>query len=82
MLRLTIAFVLGTIASGSAMSADRAVLYKTSYHVRHRAAVILPAGLPRPHYRFRTTISWNEGEPAYRYWDRPPYACGGFHGYC
>jgi len=81
MLRFTIAFVLGMIASGSAMSADRTVAYKMSYHVRHRTAVILPAGLPRPHYRFRTTISWNEGEPTYRYWDRPPDACG-FHGYC
>ena len=76
MLRFTIAFVLGMIASGSAMSADRTVAYKTSYHVRHRTAVILPAGLPRPHYRFNTTISWHEGEPTYGYRDRLPYTCG------
>ncbi len=81
MLRFTIAFVLGMIASGSAMSADRTVPYKTSHHVRHRAAVILPAGLPRLHYRFKTTISWDEGEPAYGYWARLPYACG-VYGYC
>ena len=34
----------------------------------HRPAVILPAGLPRPHYNFRTTISYGPA-PAHR----PPY---------
>jgi hypothetical protein len=63
MLRFTIAFVLAMLASGNAVSADRAV----ARHGWHRAAM-LPAGLPRPHYRFRTTISY--GAP-YPY--RPPY---------
>jgi hypothetical protein len=58
MLRFTIAFVLGLVASSSAMSADRSLPGPASYHVRHRTAVMLPAGLPRRHYRFRTTISY------------------------
>ena len=58
MLRFTIAFVLALVGSGSAMSADRTLPRQLSHHVRHRAAVMLPAGLPRPHYRFKTTISY------------------------
>jgi hypothetical protein len=58
MLRFTITFVLALMVSGSAMSADRTLRGPASHHVRHRAAVMLPAGLPRPHYRFRTTISY------------------------
>jgi hypothetical protein len=58
MLRFTIACVLALVVSGSAMSADRTLPGPASHHVRHRAAVMLPAGLPRPHYRFRTTISY------------------------
>src|SRR3982074_3280405 len=58
MLRLTVAVVLAMVVSGSAMGADRTLPHKASHHVRHRTAVILPAGLPRPHYRFKTTISY------------------------
>lgn len=58
MLRFTIAFVLALLVSGSAMGADRTLPGPASHHMRHRAAVILPAGLPRPHYRFRTTIAY------------------------
>ena len=58
MLRFTIAFVLALAVSGSAMSADRTLPGPASHHVRHRAALMLPAGLPRAHYRFRTTISY------------------------
>jgi hypothetical protein len=54
MLRFTIAILLAVLASGPAMSAERAV----TRHGVHRAAVMLPAGLPRPHYKFRTTISY------------------------
>lgn len=63
MLRFTIAFALAVLTSGNAVSADRAV----ARHGWHRATM-LPAGLPRPHYRFRTTISY--GAP---YSFRPPY---------
>jgi hypothetical protein len=61
MWRFTIAIVFAVVASGPAMSANRTL----ARHGWHRPAVILPAGLPRPHYRFRTTISY--GAPyAYR----------------
>jgi hypothetical protein len=64
MWRLAIALLATVLASGAAESAD-GVLAPRSWH---RTAVMLPAGLPRPHYRFRTTISY--GAP-YPY--RPPY---------
>ncbi|GAC1504105.1 MAG: hypothetical protein NVS2B1_13880 [Bradyrhizobium sp.] len=58
MLRFMIAFVLALVVSGSAMSADHNLPGPACHHVRHRAAVMLPTGLPHPHYRFRTTISY------------------------
>jgi len=54
MLRFTIAILLAMLASDTTMSAEQAV----ARHGVHRTAVILPAGLPRPHYKFRTTISY------------------------
>jgi hypothetical protein len=54
MWRLAIALLATVLASGAAESAD-GVLAPRSWH---RTAVMLPAGLPRPHYRFRTTISY------------------------
>jgi hypothetical protein len=64
MLRFTIAILLGMAAGGTAMSADRH-LARQGWHPRwHRTAVILPAGLPRRHYNFRTTISYG---PPYSY---------------
>ncbi len=64
MLRFTIAILLAMLTSGAAMSADRAVARPDWHHRVHRTAVILPAGLPRPHYKFRTTISYG---PPYSY---------------
>jgi hypothetical protein len=58
MLRFTLALVLATATSGTVESADRALPRQGSHHGWHRTTVILPAGLPRPHYRFRTTISY------------------------
>jgi hypothetical protein len=54
MRRFTIALVAATVVCGTALGADRPV-------VRHgwHAARQLPAGLPRPHYDFRTTISYD-----------------------
>jgi len=61
MLRFAIVLLAGLAASGTAESADQ-TLTRRGWH---RTAVILPAGLPRPHYQFRTTISY--GAPyAYR----------------
>jgi hypothetical protein len=71
MLRFTIAFLLAMLAGGTATSAERAVARQGV----HRGAVILPAGLPRPHYKFRTTISYG---PRYSY--QRPYLRP-FYGY-
>ena len=61
MLRLTIALLFAMAACGTAVSAERTLVRRGW----HRTAVILPAGLPRPHYNFRTTISY-EAPYAYR----------------
>jgi hypothetical protein len=58
MLRLTIALLVAVITCGTAESADQAI----PRHGWHRTAVILPAGLPRPHYRFRTTITYHAAD--------------------
>jgi hypothetical protein len=63
-LRFTIAFFVAIAAGGTAESADSALTRQRSYHGSHRTAVILPAGLPRPHYKFRTTISYG-ARPTY-----------------
>jgi hypothetical protein len=54
MLRFTIAIFVAMAAIEPAASADRSVIH----HGWHRTTVILPPGLPRPHYRFRTTITY------------------------
>ena len=56
MLRFAIALLAGLVTGGAAESADRALVH----HRGHRAAVGLPAGLPRLHYNFRTTITLSE----------------------
>ena len=58
MWRFTIALLVAVVASGTAEGADRAL----ARHM-HRAAVDLPAGLPRSHYHFRTTISYGAPYP-------------------
>jgi hypothetical protein len=59
MLRFAIALLAAVIASGAAESAERTV----ARHGWHRAAAGLPAGLPRSHYKFRTTISYGAPNP-------------------
>jgi hypothetical protein len=54
MLRWTIPLVLAIAAVGTAAGPDEAFARRGVY----RAAARLPAGLPRPHYNFRTTVSW------------------------
>ena len=63
MLRFTVALLFAMAATGTARSAERAIASHGWHHGSHRTAVILPAGLPRRHYNFRTTISYG-----------PPYA--------
>jgi hypothetical protein len=64
MLPFTIAILLAMLANGTAMGAERAVTRADLHHRVHLAAAMLPAGLPRPHYKFRTTISYG---PSYSY---------------
>ena len=69
MSRFTIALLVAVAASGTAEGADRAVIP----HGWHRTAVILPSGLPRPHYNFRTTISYDAAYPYRRSYARSVY---------
>jgi hypothetical protein len=55
MLRWAVALFFAGLAVQPALGGDGA----PAHHVRHSAAVMLPAGLPRPHYHFRTTISYD-----------------------
>jgi hypothetical protein len=70
MLRFTIALLFAMLAVEPAISADRALIRRGW----HRAAVILPAGLPRPHYNFRTTISYDAPYPYRRAYAPRAYA--------
>jgi hypothetical protein len=54
MLRWTIPLVVAIAAVGTTVSPDEAFARRGVY----RAAAQLPAGLPRRHYNFRTTVSW------------------------
>ena len=54
MLRWTIALLLAIAAIEPTISADKTLARRGYY----RAAANLPAGLPRRHYNFRTTISY------------------------
>jgi hypothetical protein len=70
MLRFTVALLVAVFVSGTAMSADHG-LPRRAHHGWHRTAVILPAGLPRPHYRFRTTISYQPSVPRLSVYENP-----------
>ena len=54
MLRWTIPILLVAAAIGPARGADEAVARRSW----HRPAGGLPAGLPRPHYKYRTTVRY------------------------
>jgi hypothetical protein len=67
--------ILGTLAALFAMStldvalaADKAV----TPHAKRHAKVILPSGLPRPHYDYRTTVVYAPAAPAPVYVEDPP----------
>jgi hypothetical protein len=55
MLRWTVALFFAGVVVQPTLAADQPV----AHHARQRAIVMLPAGLPRPHYHFRTTISYD-----------------------
>jgi hypothetical protein len=57
--RLTIVLLSAMAAGGAAVAAEapaRQAKPAVLHHAAHRAAARLPAGLPRPHYGFKTTV--------------------------
>jgi hypothetical protein len=64
MLRVTIALFVALAAIEPALSADQ-VLPRRGWHQGRHRTVILPPGLPRPHYNFRTTITEPYVDPVY-----------------
>ena len=68
MLRLLVVLFFAMVTGGAAISADQTFARRAGL----RAAGQLPAGLPRPHYHFRTTISY--GTPYVSRYARPFYA--------
>lgn len=66
MLRFVIALLAAVVVGGAAEGADRALSPRISHPGWYRRVVILPPGLPRPHYRFRTTISYRDRRPVPR----------------
>jgi hypothetical protein len=56
---LTALFV--TLALDTALGADKVV----TPHAKRHARVILPPGLPRPHYDYRTTVVYERPAPVY-----------------
>ena len=69
MIRWTIPLIVAIAALGTTAGPEQAFARRGVY----RAAAQLPAGLPRPHYKFRTTVSW--AAPASY---RRPYAPGAY----
>ena len=65
MLRFAVALLAVVASCGTADSADR-----TLAPYRGHRAVGLPAGLPRPHYNFRTTITYAAPYSYRRPWPR------------
>src|ERR1700742_286675 len=55
-------------AHEAALGADKAV----TPHAKRHAKVVLPAGLPRPHYNYRTTVVYAPAAPAPVYVEDPP----------
>ena len=56
---LTALFVMSAL--DVALGADKVVV---TTHAKRHAKVILPAGLPRPHYNYRTTVVYAPAAPA------------------
>ena len=53
MLRWMLPLLIATFAAGTAVAAEKPVAKRGAY----RAAANLPAGLPRSHYKYRTTVT-------------------------
>jgi hypothetical protein len=74
MLRWTVPFLIVIAAIGPAVGADDAPARQGKHQVRNHPAGKLPAGLPRSHYKFRTTIVRDPPYAPHWYYARPPYA--------
>ncbi len=68
MLRWIMPLLAAIVASGNGFAADESI----ARHGVQRAARNLPAGLPRPHYKYRTTISNEAPYPSTRVYVRAP----------
>jgi hypothetical protein len=60
-LRWTLAALFAMSALDNALGADKVV----TPHAKRHTRVILPAGLPRPHYDYRTTVVYAPAAPVY-----------------
>jgi hypothetical protein len=74
MLRWTVPFLIVIAAIGPAAGADESVARQGKPQARHRHAGKLPAGLPRPHSEFRTTIAHEAPYASRQHYARPLYA--------
>ena len=70
MLRWMVPFLVAVVAAGAADAADRTVTRPAA----QRAARNLPAGLPRPHYNYHTTVTGGAPYPAPRVYVQTPVA--------
>jgi hypothetical protein len=68
MLRGSLSVVLVMAMIGTAFAADKAPPPHPNYSYR---AAGLPAGLPRPHYRYKTTITYEAPYVGARYYGAP-----------
>jgi hypothetical protein len=68
MLRWTTLFLFAIAATGAAFGSDKPV----APNVRHQARARLPAGLPRAHYNYRTTLTYGAPAPRLVYVERDP----------
>ncbi len=70
MLRWMVPFLIAIVATDAAGAADQTA----APHATQRAARNLPAGLPRPHYNYRTTVTKGAPRPAPRVYVQTPVA--------
>lgn len=68
MLQWALAALFVISALDVALGADKVVTLR----VKRQARVVLPPGLPRPHYNYRTTVVYAPAAPAPVYVEDPP----------
>jgi hypothetical protein len=68
MSRWMMLFLLAMATTDAAFGSDKAV----TPHARYQARARLPAGLPRAHYNYRTTVTYGAPAPRQVYVERDP----------